>query len=85
MPPVWLGGVGPGMFSPLLLQELEGAAVVGDVDRAVRADRRAVRAAAGLGDDVLLRPSGVTRVSVWPSISVRTTEPSAMAIGPSGN
>ncbi len=30
-------------------------------------------------------PSGVTRVSVWRAISTRMTEPSGMAIGPSGN
>ena len=36
---------------PVQLLELEGAAVVADIDRAVGPDRRAVRPAADLGDD----------------------------------
>src|SRR5215471_14185857 len=30
-------------------------------------------------------PSGMTRVSVWRAISTRITDPSGIAIGPSGN
>src|SRR5581483_4988464 len=62
---------------------VDGAAVVADIERAVRAGGDAVGPPPALPISLLL-PSGATRVTFLPEISPRITEPSAIHTGPSG-
>ena len=73
-----------GSIMPAEVERRERSTVVAQVDRAVRPDGGAVRATGGSRRSSRCVPSGCTLVSRGPNISTSTTDPSGIAIGPSG-
>ena len=77
-------GIGNSHVARAEWDETIGAAVVADIDRAVGPDRSAVRSSRDVRHDFDPSVYAVKRESVSFLMSTKSTDPSAIATGPSG-